>query len=164
MTLLLPAPLLTTPRVGIRQGSNFMTLPPLPLSVLLVDRSPPVRSHLRAVLNQEPSLCLAGEADTCAAALDLFIRYRPEAVLVEVCLPDGSGFDILQCIRQVAPDCAVILLCDAPDPCVDEVGRLLGATRVCDKAGGIKPIRDILCRLAEESRRPESNAPPPAGP
>ena len=120
------------------------------LSVLVVDESLPMRAHLRAVLNQEPGLCLCAEADTGEAAVELFFQYRPEVVLLDVCLPDRNGFEVMQCIRQAAPDCAVILLCDAPDPCVDEVSRLLGATEVCDKATELNRIREILRRLVHE--------------
>jgi len=97
------------------------------LSVLVADDSPPMRAHLRAIVNQEPGLYLAGEADTAAAALELFFRFRPDAVLVEVCLPDRNGFEVVQCIKQVSPECAIILLTTTPDPFVDQVGQMLAA-------------------------------------
>jgi DNA-binding NarL/FixJ family response regulator len=120
------------------------------LSVLVVDDSLPMRAHLRAVLKQEPGLCLAGEGDTGADALALFFRYRPDVVLLDVCLPDANGFEILQCIKQAAPGCAVVLLSDSVDPCVDEVSHLLGATEVCHKASELNRIREVLRRLVQE--------------
>jgi len=120
------------------------------LSVLVVDDSLPMRAHLRAVLNQEPGLCLCGETDSGAAAVDLFFRYRPDVVLMDVCLPDRNGFEVMQCMQQAAPDCAIILLSETPDPCVEEVSRLLGATEVCDKASELSRIREILRRLVQE--------------
>ena len=119
------------------------------LSVLVVDDSLPMRAHLRAVLLQEHGLCLAGEADTGADAIELFFRFRPDIVLLDVCLPDTSGFEVMQCIKQAAPGCAVILLTDEADPCVDEVSHLLGATEVCHKASELNRIREVLRRLVE---------------
>jgi DNA-binding NarL/FixJ family response regulator len=131
-----------------------MTLVSRPqLSVLVVDDSLPMRAHLRAVLQQEPGLCLAAEADTGADAVDLFFRFRPDVVLVDVCLPDISGFEVMQCIKQASPGCAVVLLTDQADPCVDEVSHLLGATAVCHKASELNRIREILRQLVE-IRRP----------
>jgi two-component system, NarL family, invasion response regulator UvrY len=120
------------------------------LSVLVVDDSLPMRAHLRAVLQQEPGLCLAAEGETGVDALALFFRFRPDVVLLDVCLPDANGFEILQCIKQVAPGCAVILLSDSVDPYVDEVSQLLGATEVCHKASGLNRIREVLRRLAQD--------------
>jgi two-component system, NarL family, invasion response regulator UvrY len=109
-----------------------------------------MRAHLRTLLAQEPGLCLAAEADNGADAIELFFRYRPDIVLLDVVLPDRSGFEVMQCLKQAAPGCAVILLSDAPDPCVDEVSQLLGATEVCHKASELNRIRDVLRRLAQD--------------
>jgi two-component system, NarL family, invasion response regulator UvrY len=117
------------------------------LSVLVVDDSLPMRAHLRTVLSQEPGLCLAAEADNGADAVELFFRYRPDVVLLDVVLPDRSGFEVMQCMKQAAPECAVILLSDAPDPCVDEVSHMLGATEVCHKSSELNRIREVLRRL-----------------
>ena len=117
------------------------------LSVLVVDDSLPMRAHLRSVLAQEPGLCLAGEADNGADAMEFFFRYKPDVVLLDVCLADRNAFEVMQCFKRAAPGCAVILLSDAPDPCVEEVSQMLGATDVCHKAGELNRIRDILRRL-----------------
>ena len=119
------------------------------LSVLVADDSLPLRAHLRVILAQEPGLCLAGEADNGADAVNLFFRYRPEVVLLAVCLPDRSGFEVMQCIKQAAPEVTVILLSDAPDPCVDEVSRMLGAMEVCHKGSELNRVREILRSLAQ---------------
>src|SRR6266404_7156365 len=124
------------------------------LSVIFADDSPPMRAHLRAIVNQEPGLYLAGEADTAAAALELFFRFRPDAVLVEVCLPDRNGFEVVQCIKQVSPECAIILLTTTPDPFVDQVGQMLGVTAVCYKSGDLGRIREVLRELLPS--QPES--------
>jgi CheY-like chemotaxis protein len=59
-------------------------------SVLVVDDDPAFRrlaQHLLAAFG----LALAGEADTAAAALSAAGTLRPDAVLVDVGLPDGNG-------------------------------------------------------------------------
>ena len=119
-------------------------------SVLVADDSFPNRAYLRAMINLEPGLALAAEADTGAAAVDLFFRYRPDIVLLDVSLPDRSGFEVLQCIKQAIPGCGVIILSAAPDPCVEEVGRLLGANEVCHMGSGFHPVREALARLQKQ--------------
>jgi DNA-binding NarL/FixJ family response regulator len=118
------------------------------LSVLVACTSPPMRSHLRALLIREPAFCFCGEADTGEATLDLFFRYRPEVVLVDVRLPDRNGFKVIESIKQAIPRCQAILLCHAADLCVEEVGRMVGANRVCHTGGELHPILVVLRELA----------------
>jgi chemotaxis response regulator CheB len=119
------------------------------VSVLVVDDSLSLRAHLRTMLLQEPGLYLAGEAENGADAVEFFFRHRPDVVLLDVCLPDRNGFEVMQCLKQAAPGCVVILLSDAPDPCVDEVSHLLGATAVCHKTSELNRLREILRGLVQ---------------
>jgi DNA-binding NarL/FixJ family response regulator len=121
--------------------------------VLVACSSPPLRAHLRALLNREPAVCLCGEADTGALALDLFFRFRPDMVLVDVDLPDRSGFKVVECIKQAVPDCQAVLLCQAADPCVEEVSRLVGADHACHTDGELTPVVALLRGLAARGRR-----------
>ena len=120
------------------------------LNVLVADNSLPMRAQLRAMLGQEPGVCLVAEADNGAYAVELFFRFRPDVVLLEVCLPDSNGFEVMQCFKQASPDCAVILLSDAPDPCVEEVSRLLGATEICYRGSELTRLREVLRQLVQE--------------
>ena len=117
------------------------------LSVMMVGGSRHLRASLRAMLCQEPWFCLAGEAETCAAALDLVLRCQPNVALIDVCLPDRSGFEVVQCIRQLAPSCAAIVLSNAPDPCVEDVALMLGAKAVWHKGNDLSQLRKTLRRL-----------------
>ena len=117
--------------------------------MLVVDDSFPMRAHLRTLLMQEPGLCLAGEADNGTDAVDLFFRYRPNVVLLGINLPDRNGFEIMQCFKQAAPEVVIILLSDAPDPCVEEVSRMLGAMEVCHKGSELSRVRELLRGLAQ---------------
>lgn len=128
--------------------------PSAPLLVLVADASARVRTHLRALIGREPGLCLAGEADNGASALDLFFKFRPHVVLIDVCLPDRSGFEVAQCIKQAASKCVTILLSSGMDPSVEEAGRFVGAREVCHKADGLDRVRDLLRELAEAQKAP----------
>jgi DNA-binding NarL/FixJ family response regulator len=125
-----------------------MSTPPAALfSVIIVGGSGELLASLRAMLREEPGYSLAGEAKTCAAAIDLALRCQPAVALIVVCLPDGSGFEVVRCMGQLVPGCATILMSDAPDPCVEEVALLLGAKAVWQKRDGLDKLRQTLRRL-----------------
>jgi DNA-binding NarL/FixJ family response regulator len=139
--------------VSLVQGEalqpRIRTNPPAswPLSVMMVGGSQGLRASLRAMVRQEPGFCLAGEAETGAAALELVFRWQPAFALVDVCLPDRSGFEVVKCIRQLVPTCTAIVLCDNPDPCVEAVARIIGAKAVWHKGSGVSQLSRTLRRL-----------------
>ena len=119
------------------------------LAVLLVDGSAAIRESLRAMFKEEPTLCIVAEADSRAKALDLFFQHRPDVVLVDVCLPDASGFELVQCLRQADAHCSLVLMGKGPDRFVEKVGHLMGATEVCHKKNDLKSVREALRRLVQ---------------
>ena len=63
-------------------------------TVLVVDDDPTIRSTLAEALHQWGYESL--QAATLAEALAIVSRERPDAVLLDVKLPDGSGIGILE--------------------------------------------------------------------
>jgi DNA-binding NarL/FixJ family response regulator len=78
-------------------------------SVLLVDDHAGFRAEARAMLEAD-DYAVIGEAATGAAALSEATRLRPDIVLLDVGLPDGSGIDLVGPIRSVTPGTIVILI------------------------------------------------------
>ena len=63
--------------------------------IVIVDDHPVVASGLEGVLAREPDLQVVAVAGSLAAARDLLARERPDVVLLDLRLADGSGFDLL---------------------------------------------------------------------
>ena len=68
------------------------------LDVAIVDDEPLARRGVRRLVSGQPGFRVVGEAETGAEARDLIERARPDVVLLDVQMPDGSGLDA---IRQV---------------------------------------------------------------
>ncbi len=78
------------------------------VSVLIVDDSAPFRSVARELLARRGYL-VVGEADTAARAVQAAKRLAPRAVLLDLHLPDGCGFDVSADLTNADPDLAVLL-------------------------------------------------------
>jgi two-component system, chemotaxis family, chemotaxis protein CheY len=90
--------------------------------VLIVDDSAPFRSAVRDLLTRRGYL-VVGEADTAARAVQATERLAPDAVLLDVHLPDGCGFDVSAALTDADPDLAVLLTsADDPSACDLRVG------------------------------------------
>jgi DNA-binding NarL/FixJ family response regulator len=80
-----------------------------PLRVLLVDDHEIVRAGLRAML-ASAGMEIAGEAQTVAEAIGAAKRLKPDMVLLDVRLPDGSGVEACREIRTTHPETKVLFL------------------------------------------------------
>ena len=78
------------------------------VSVLIVDDAAMYRKAVRALLERR-GYSVVGEADRVATALNYVTRLAPDAVLLDINLPDGSGFDLAARLRDVRPEIAVLL-------------------------------------------------------
>lgn len=71
------------------------------LRVLIVDDARLARQELRTLLAAWPWVECVGEADDVPAAREAIIRLRPDLVLLDVQMPSGSGFDVLERLETV---------------------------------------------------------------
>jgi two-component system, NarL family, response regulator DevR len=86
-----------------------------PLSLLVVDDHEVVRQGLVALLARRPEFHVVAEAGTAAEAVAAARRFRPDLVVMDVRLPDGSGIEACREIRAELPDTRVVILTSYPD-------------------------------------------------
>jgi len=80
------------------------------IRVLCVDDHPIVREGMAAILNLQPDMVLAGAAATGSEGLEQFIKLSPDVALVDLQLPDVSGFDLIKKIKAKSPNARIIVL------------------------------------------------------
>jgi DNA-binding NarL/FixJ family response regulator len=86
-----------------------------PLRVLLVDDHEVVRSGVRALLQATDDIIVTAEAGTVREAVDEADRARPDVVVMDVRLADGSGIEATREIRAKHPKTAVVMLTSFAD-------------------------------------------------
>jgi len=80
-----------------------------PLRVLLVDDEPLIRTGLRAIIDAEPDMEVAGEADDGMTAMSATRRLRPDVVLMDVRMPKVDGIQATERILA-SPDAPRIVV------------------------------------------------------
>jgi two-component system, NarL family, invasion response regulator UvrY len=69
-----------------------------------------VRWALREALGKAEDIEVVGEAGTAAETLEMVKRERPEVLLLDISLPDRSGFDVLSELRPLETAPLVVVL------------------------------------------------------
>jgi DNA-binding response OmpR family regulator len=116
--------------------------------ILIVDADAGTRGEIRAVCVQDGYQVL--EAETGAEGLRELGTGHPSLVLLEVALPDGSGFDVCRELRRVDALVPVIMMSSRSDEIDVVVALEIGADDYV-----IKPLRlrELMARMAAHLRR-----------
>jgi two-component system, NarL family, response regulator DevR len=86
-----------------------------PLRVLLVDDHEVVRDGVKVLLQATDDIIVTAEASSVREAVDEADRARPDVVVMDVRLADGSGIEATREIRARHPKTAVIMLTSFAD-------------------------------------------------
>jgi two-component system, NarL family, response regulator DevR len=87
----------------------------MPLRVMLVDDHEVVRSGVKAMLQATDDIVVTAEAGSVREAIDEAARSRPDVVVMDVRLTDGSGIEATREIRARRPQTAVLMLTSFAD-------------------------------------------------
>lgn len=121
---------------------------PMPTRVLVIDDHDGFRREVRALLDASGAL-VVGEAADGASALDRAGAVLPDLVLLDIALPDTTGFDLLPKIRAAVPGAAILLVSSRPER---EFGDRLGpagADGFIDKATLARGVPPALARFLD---------------
>ena len=66
-----------------------------PLRVIIVEDMLSIRQDLEAFLQQQPHFIIIGACGTVSDAIALVHNTKPDLLLLDIQLPDGTGFDLL---------------------------------------------------------------------
>lgn len=73
------------------------------LRVLIVDDTRLARQELRTLLAELPDVECIGEADDVPAAQAAIAKLQPDLVLLDIQMPSGTGFDVLESLESAPP-------------------------------------------------------------
>ena len=104
----------TVPMAASPRSTEAATGTP-PLRVLLVDDHEVVRSGVRALLESTDDIVVTAEAGSVREAVQEADRMRPDVVVMDVRLGDGTGIEATREIRASHPETYVVMLTSYAD-------------------------------------------------
>ena len=83
--------------------------------VLICDDHEVVREGLRGLISRQTGMSVVGEAGTVAEGIEAAARTKPDVVIMDVRLPDGSGVEACRTIREARPETKIVMLTSYAD-------------------------------------------------
>ena len=158
---------------------NDQTTPaaPAPIRILIADDHEVVRIGLASLLDGQAGLQVVAQAGSGDEAVRMARRHRPDVVVMDIRMPDGSGIDACRTITTELEDLPVIMLTSHADSealfdaidagasgyVLKRIGssELIDAVRTVASGGSLldpSMTRRVLDRLRNASRVEEAGA------
>jgi DNA-binding NarL/FixJ family response regulator len=80
------------------------------IRVMLVDDHELIRNGLARAFEREPVMQIVAQAGSVVQALAAWEEHRPDVVVTDLQLPDGTGFDIIRAVRQQSDTTGLVML------------------------------------------------------
>ncbi len=128
-------------------------------TILIVEDQFFSRVAFRSVLESREDLVIVGEASTGAAGIDLFRQHKPDITIVDLRLPDTTGFDVIRAIRFMDPMAGIVVVSNSEG--VDHIRRAseAGASAYLTKdASSSELLQAVSAVLAGKEHVAESTA------
>jgi DNA-binding NarL/FixJ family response regulator len=120
---------------------------------LIVDDSAMVGERLAAMLAALPEkIQVIGQAQDVPEAIQAIQALKPDAVILDIRMPGGTGLDVLQAVKKDRPDTIVMMLTNYPYPQYRRKCLEAGADFFFDKAAEMDQVPAILQQLIRDSR------------
>jgi DNA-binding NarL/FixJ family response regulator len=121
------------------------------LKVFIADDSLVVREHLVTMFDELEGIEVVGQAENVAEATAAIRKLQPDLVILDIWMPDGSGIDVLQDIKQHGPAPVVIILTNYPYPEYRQRCLNAGADFFLDKSTEFDQIPDLFEQLKRDT-------------
>jgi DNA-binding NarL/FixJ family response regulator len=115
---------------------------------MLVDDHEVVREGVKALLNRRESIQVVAEAGTVAQAIAAALREKPDVVVMDVRLPDGSGVEACREIRAELPETRLIMLTSYADEEAVMASIFAGASAYLLKQTRGQQLADAVAAVA----------------
>ncbi|ASK64748.1 DNA-binding response regulator [Brachybacterium avium] len=115
-----------------------------PVRVMLVDDHEVVRRGIVTVIDASQSLRVIGEASSVAEANRRLPAIRPEVLVVDLQLPDGTGIEVMKTARELDPEQKMLVLTSFDDDAALRESKAAGASGLMLKSARSQEIVEAI--------------------
>jgi len=92
-----------------------MTVSPRKRRIVIVDDHTLFREGLRTILSTEEDVDVVADAESAEDVVELVWQMRPDVLLLDIRMPQGSGLDAIPAVLKMSPNTQVLILTASDD-------------------------------------------------
>lgn len=115
----------------------------VPIKIFLADDSALIRARVAAML-AAPPIAIVGQAATASGAIEGILACRPDVVVTDVQLQEGTGLDVMRLVQAIEPGVAFIVLSSHSEPGYRKRYLAAGARRFLDKSTEFEQLASAI--------------------
>lgn len=116
------------------------------ITVMVLDDHEVVRRGICDIIDRADGFAVVAEAANVAQGIRRAVAVRPQVILSDLRLPDGTGLDVIQQVRKTLPETRVVVLTSYDDDEARAAARAAGADVFLAKTAGssevLQAVRD----------------------
>ena len=121
------------------------------MKVFIADDSRIMRERIASALSDNNELEVVGQAENSTQAIEFIPQLKPDAVILDFRMPDGSGIDVLRSIKKESQPPVVMMLTQHSYPEIRKRCLDAGADYFFDKSTEIEKLLDLMGMLNKTS-------------
>ncbi len=121
------------------------------MKVVIVEDSKVLRDRLKSMISELADVKIIGEAASKDEAIKLIAETKPEAVIIDIRLANGSGIEVLQNIKKNKGIPLIIILTNYPYPQYKDKCLKAGADFFFDKSTEFVKVTEVLKNFIQNS-------------
>lgn len=118
-------------------------------TILIVDDELDIRILYKSILKRNFDFNII-ESESVQGTKEVLSKYTPDIVLLDLCLPDGDGYDIIPTLKEVNPNSKILVIsafnCGMEKQKVIASGAVGLLAKPFEKETFIQHIKDMLMK------------------
>ena len=103
-----------------------------------------LRERLQGILGAITGAQTVGHAGRVNEAIEAILAARPDLVVLDIQLEDGSGFEVMRAVRATLPQTRFYVLTNFANEAYRRKAESLGARGFFDKSNDIDRLREAI--------------------
>ena len=120
------------------------------MKLFIADDNVAFRTHLASHLLNTEGIELVGEAGDVPESIAAITKTKPDVVILDLHMPGGHGFHVVQTVKTFHPSPIVIILTVGPRSEYQTLSYLAGADYFFEKSSDLRKMTRLMERIAKE--------------
>lgn len=126
------------------------------LKVLIIDDCRAIGEKVKELIAKDIMVHVLGQARSVKEALKMFKELNPDAIFLDINLPDGNGMDTLLHLKKLKPTLQVITFSNSSNAIYKKRFLQAGSNYFLDKSNEFEKISGILMQIIDAKKKGNS--------